>query len=160
MPMTEDVVELPSGAFVQGQHSRHGRSFKGIPYATASRWTPPRPYHITSPSSSPFKADKWGDRCPQLPDFENPLFYVDKIAHLATSSSEDCLSLSILTPRLNKIHGSLGGTLPVMVWFHGTIFPTGETSWIRENGKRFIQQSNGSLSASNVILLSVSNMAS
>src|SRR5574344_764808 len=87
--------------------------YKGIPYAEAPvgklRWKAPVPKKTWK---GIYKADKWGNRPPQMND---PNQYGNEIP-----MSEDCLYLSVETPAKSKDE-----KLPVFVMIHGGGFLTG-----------------------------------
>ncbi len=88
--------------------------FRGIPYATASRFGPPR---RPAPWSGVRDATKHGPVPPQPPsrlraamgDFSRP-------------QDEDCLTLTLATPALDR------DCRPVLVWLHGGAYWTGAGS--------------------------------
>ena len=93
--------------------------FKGIPYAKPPvgdlRWKPPVPNESTGAHA----ATAFGAQCMQngrLIEWAKGIAAVfgtvDKMEPPSLSTSEDCLSLNVWTPKLS-------GTAPVMVWIHG-----------------------------------------
>ncbi|MFI6812854.1 carboxylesterase/lipase family protein [Nonomuraea sp. NPDC050328] len=93
------VVETPAGA-VRGSLDGQTRTFQGIRYATAARWTAPKP----APAWKGVRdARKPGPMCPQVGS---------QYAQTA-STNEDCLMLNVTAPR------TAGSKRPVMVWVHG-----------------------------------------
>lgn len=102
----------------------------GIPYATASRFSPPvpvlslegaAPYPGMAPSApgEPFRAREFSPCAPQCddPNLEN-LFGLQR---RDLGMSEDCLRLSIVRPA----DVAEGERLPVMVWIHGGSYVSG-----------------------------------
>ncbi|MCE7005801.1 carboxylesterase family protein [Kibdelosporangium philippinense] len=98
---------------VKGAVSGEVRSFQGIPFAKppvgALRWREPQP---AARWRDPLNATKPREMCAQLPgDLPDE------------SVNEDCLYLNVTAPkRVNR-------PLPVMVWFHGGGFVSGEPGY-------------------------------
>ncbi|MGA9856530.1 MAG: carboxylesterase family protein [Solirubrobacteraceae bacterium] len=109
--MSERVtVQTPSGG-VRGVRERETIAFRGIPYAVADRFSPPRP---AGPWSGDRDALSSGPAAPQ-PDRE-----VARFTHGPAPDADEwgCLNLNVFTPRLD-------GRRPVMVWLHGGGFTVG-----------------------------------
>ncbi|GAA2212697.1 carboxylesterase family protein [Nonomuraea monospora] len=94
------VVTTTTGA-VRGTSGPQTRTFQGIPYATATRFTAPTPI---TPWQGTRDATKPGNVCAQPPGYP-----IGK-----PSSHEDCLNLNVTTPTPAQ-----RGKLPVIVWIHG-----------------------------------------
>ncbi|KAF9887002.1 hypothetical protein FE257_010618 [Aspergillus nanangensis] len=108
-------IQLPSGAItaLQEEGLIHAR---GIPYAEAERFQPPKPltkWHEVVDCTKPAAI------CPQRPSRLN---FVTGDLVQGQPMSEHCLNLSIIAPSSALDHT---GTLPVMVWFHGGAFLSG-----------------------------------
>lgn len=90
------------------------RVFRGVPFAAAERFRPPRVLPLTE---VPAAGGEFGPAAAQLPD---RLDYIwgERLA----PGSEDCLTLNVYTPDLN-------GNLPVLVWVHGGAFIIGSGRW-------------------------------
>ncbi|SEG95919.1 para-nitrobenzyl esterase [Nonomuraea solani] len=104
------VVTIDSGQ-VRGAVAGDHRSFQGIPFAAPPmgdlRWASPRP---AAPWAGQRDASKPGPSCAQTAG----------ILGEKESRTEDCLYLSVTTPRPAK-----GQPLPVLVWLHGGGFRNG-----------------------------------
>lgn len=97
------------------------RQFLGVPYAVANRWEAPQP----PPSrSTTLVATTFGDSCPESLTPSNTQFLI-----LSGSSgqnpthSENCLSVNVWTPSLNRKQGAA-----VMIWIYGGSFAFGTVS--------------------------------
>ena len=110
---------------VEGTAEASGvRAFKGIPYAAppvgALRFAEPQPV----PSwEGVRKAQAFGPRAMQLQIYSNMKFRSDGM-------SEDCLYLNVWTPA-----AAPGAHLPVLVYFYGGGFVTGDGSEFRYDGE-------------------------
>ena len=119
---SEDTTSRPSVKIAQGdlQGTKVGRLsvFRGVPYATAEWFGPPRP---VAPWQGVRSAVAPGAVCPQLP---SRLEKVIGAPRERRAMSEACQHLSIFSPDLN-------GKRPVMVWIHGGAYVTGggEDNW-------------------------------
>lgn len=106
------VVTAPAGA-VEGLKIGEMDSFRGIPYAAppvgALRWQPPAP--ATSWNGT-LNATKFGAHCPQVGGSVG-----------ISSTDENCLFLNVFAPAGSES----GGKKPVMVFFHGGGFSSGES---------------------------------
>lgn len=97
-----DVVRTDKG-FVRGTVTDTARTFQGIPYARAARWSPPAAqpaWHGVRAATAP------GAACAQSGEIP---------VRGPESFTEDCLFLNVTTPRTP----SASGPRPVMVWLHG-----------------------------------------
>jgi len=96
------------------------RRFAGIPYAAPPtgdrRWQPPAP---VEPWGDVRDATAFGAACSQPADL--PLAV--RLGPVATTYSEDCLTLNVWTPA-----DAPSARLPVMVWIHGGAFLVGASS--------------------------------
>ncbi|MFM8844329.1 MAG: carboxylesterase family protein, partial [Gammaproteobacteria bacterium] len=112
------VISAPAGKFTVSEATPGVLTFKGIRYAAspagAQRWPAPR-LLATAPANAralnPLDATNYGPSClqPRAPSAP-PL-----------DTSEDCLYLNVWTPA-----SKAKTPLPVMVWFHGGGFLTGD----------------------------------
>jgi para-nitrobenzyl esterase len=85
--------------------------FKGIRYATASRFARPTP--VTGWDGT-LDATTYGPHCPQLVGTMERMFGSSRIPN-----DEDCLYLNVFTPACDDARR------PVLVWIHGGAFVTG-----------------------------------
>ena len=109
-------------ACLQGYTNGTRRVFRGVRYATAARWTPPR---VESASwGSARLATSFGAGCPQL----GPGWASLRAAGNATlpAISEDCLFLNVYTPAATEV-----GPFSTLVFIHGGSFQYGG-SWDSE----------------------------
>ena len=102
------------------------QAFYGVPYGAstggANRFLPPKPVASWSGVRETINV---GFRSPQpLP---GPISEIHAL-HRANPMSEDCLHVNVSTPALD------GAARPVMVWFHGGGFWSGEGDWILYDG--------------------------
>ena len=93
-------------------------TYKGIPYAEASRFEAP---HAPAAWTNIRSSRHWGPVCPQAPNTgwrndEGAFFYQWNDGF----QREDCLRLNVWTKGLND-----GKKRPVLVWFHGGGFTSG-----------------------------------
>ncbi|WP_329740843.1 carboxylesterase/lipase family protein [Dyella sp. A6] len=121
---TPPEVHVDSGQLSGIRNARMGLDeFKGIPYAApplgALRWKPPQP---VAPWIGVRKADRFAPRCMQRPLFSDMVFR-------SNGMSEDCLYLNVWTPAHSE-----GKKLPVLVYFYGGGFLTGDGSESRYDG--------------------------
>ena len=90
-------------------------NYKGVPYAQAERFQPPKP---VSPWSGVKTAMSYGMVSPQLVDQAHDIFpphwYWPHWEPRNYAQSDDCQNLNIWTPGLKD-----GKKRPVMVWLHG-----------------------------------------
>ena len=115
--VSQPVVKLAQGE-LQGAKVGRLSVFRGVPYAMAERFGPPRP---VAPWQGVRAAVAPGAVCPQLP---SRLEKVIGSPRERRAMSEACQVLSIFSPDLT-------GKRPVMVWIHGGAYVTGggEDSW-------------------------------
>src|SRR5436190_17352381 len=116
-----DVVATTSGR-VTGRAEGDVVAFKGIPYATAERWAPPRPVPSWTGVRQAFE---FGPQAPQTPGLLEAAFGMAD-----WPMSEDCLSLNVWTPTLDA-----AARRPVLVFIHGGAFTngTGAGPWYHGN---------------------------
>lgn len=111
------VVETVSGR-VAGYSENNTYIYKGIPYARAERFMPPKPVEHWSGVRS---ARAYGPTCPQA---TRAGWAVDELAYVFEwddgFADEDCLRLNIWTPGIDKEEKR-----PVMVWLHGGGYAAG-----------------------------------
>lgn len=108
------IASTASGK-VQGLEREGVLQFRGIKYATATRFGPPQP---VEPWSDVFEATAFGPILPQNPSgLETMLGKSD-----ATPTDEDALLLNVFTPALDD------AARPVMLWIHGGAFTAGAGS--------------------------------
>ncbi|KAJ3486538.1 hypothetical protein NLI96_g4178 [Meripilus lineatus] len=143
---TTPTIRLDSATF-QGTSDGTTNKFLGIPFAKP----PTGDLRFRLPvSNDPYTgtpvATSYGPACPQQ-EFKLPLpdgvvtdaidFLVNKVYNVITPSSEDCLTLNVVTPT----GVAAGSKLPVVVWIFGGGFEIGGTN-IYDGGvivKRSIQ---------------------
>jgi para-nitrobenzyl esterase len=115
--MNQDLaVVTTSSATVTGRRREDGGSeFRGIRYATGTRFT--RPTDV-SPDGDVF-ALEFGAICPQVPGFLEQTLGLD-----ASSMSEDCFYLNVYVPE----GASASSSLPVLFWIHGGAYTNGAGS--------------------------------
>ena len=112
------VTNYHTGVSYQGTSANKVEQFKNIRYAEdtsgANRFAPPIPYLPRRGSTVYATVD--GDACPQRAE---PLSFFPFLS-IIEKMSEDCLNLRIARPtHLHK-------PLPVMLWFHGGGYATGQ----------------------------------
>jgi len=112
------VVKTESGA-VRG-YIHHGIfTYKGIPYAEASRFMEPtKPAHWDGVRSSL----SYGPVCPTDPTTSVNDRFEFPFQHDWGYGNEHCQNLNVWTPNIND-----GKKRPVMVWFHGGGFTNGSS---------------------------------
>src|SRR5215207_3519745 len=120
-----DRVQTTSGVVEGlGRQASGVRAFKGIPYAAApmgeSRWRPPQ---ALKGWAGVRPAAKFGPRCMQHAVFGDMGFRSDGM-------SEDCLYLNVWTPAKSGRE-----KLPVLVYFYGGGFVSGDSSEPRYDGE-------------------------
>jgi para-nitrobenzyl esterase len=123
---------------VEGTLEKSGvRSFKGIPYAAPPvgelRWKAPQ---SVADWTGVRKCDHFGPRAMQPPIYSDMVFRSDGMG-------EDCLYLNVWAPSV--VSGS--GGLPVLVYFYGGGFVSGDGSEPRYDG--------GSMATKGIIALTV-----
>ena len=125
LAQSSDVVQTRNGS-VQGRGVQPSgvRIFRGIPFAQPPtgdlRWREPQPM---SKWKGVRQAVDFGPRCMQSPIFTDMRFR-------SNGMSEDCLYLSIWTPAKKS-----NERLPVLVYFYGGGFVTGDSSEYRYDGE-------------------------
>lgn len=114
------IVQTPQGLVNGTMIFPSVRQFLGIPYASAGRWEPPS---LPPNRTDVFKAIQYGDSCLQsltptaieylrLAGFDDSAIFVEE--------SENCLSLNIWTPSIDKKQG-----VAVLLWVYGGGFQFG-----------------------------------
>ena len=120
-------VKVESG-WLQGSEENKVLSFKGVPFAASTeginRWRPPQ---IKDPWRGTRYAQDYGDFCPQSKR--------DTLWFELGTTSEDCLSLNVWTPKKTSV-----AKLPVMVWIHGGGYLQGSGNIPRLNNPEFVKQ--------------------
>ena len=120
-------VRIAQGALA-GASTNGVAAFRAIPYAAppvgALRWKAPV---APKPWRGVRAATAFGPVCPQPP--------VDWAGHDLDRTSEDCLTLSVWTPKLAP-----SARLPVMVWFHGGGYTTGAGSQSTYEGTKLARR--------------------
>src|SRR5580698_4844935 len=123
---TGTVVETTSGK-IRGAVINKVSAFRGIPYGAstegANRFMPPvKP----KPWTGVMDTVEWGPEAPQGPHTEIP----EVLATIPKQTiSEDCLHLNVWTNGASR-----GAKRPVMVWFHGGGFTSGNGSYTMYDG--------------------------
>jgi para-nitrobenzyl esterase len=127
----DPIAETRSGK-LRGMRTGSAFSFKGIRYAVADRFMPPR---APEPWSGVRDALAFGANAPQTnanPPPGPPYVITAQLPRaegapppVRMAESEDCLFLNVWTPALND-----GRRRPVMVWLHGGFFYGGSGATI------------------------------
>lgn len=139
-------VDTTSGAvkgFINATHPNVAQ-YLGIPFAEppvgARRWLPPVP---KSKRQGTINATNFGPSCPQYradPVLAPNVYNVDVhefSPYPLEHQSEDCLSLSIWTPREKATNESL----PVIIWIYGGGFGEGGTNVPYQNPAPWVERS-------------------
>ncbi|KAL3462724.1 Alpha/Beta hydrolase protein [Aspergillus heterothallicus] len=112
---TTTTISLPSGPILAltnpTTNTLHAR---GIPYATAPRFSPPQPI---PPWTTAKDCTAPAPICPQLPSRLESVMGPLTAGH---EHSEDCLALSVTSPSDDTTTNR-----PVLVWFHGGAYISG-----------------------------------
>lgn len=129
-------IKIANG-IVEGSLEKTGIvSFKGIPYAAPPvgdlRWKEPQPVQSWKGVRA---AKNFGPRAMQPPIFTDMVFR-------SNGMSEDCLYLNVWTPNAK-------GKLPVLVYFYGGGFVTGDGSEPRYDGESMAQNGIVALTVNN-----------
>src|ERR1043166_1768164 len=120
-----DVVQTANGLIEgPGMQPSGVRIFRGIPFAQPPvgelRWREPQPVKNWTGVR---QAREFGPRCMQAPIFDDMRFRSNGV-------SEDCLYLNVWTPAKSNHE-----RLPVLVYFYGGGFVTGDGSELRYDGE-------------------------
>ncbi|MBN6081038.1 carboxylesterase/lipase family protein [Aggregatibacter actinomycetemcomitans] len=108
------VVSTQAGE-IQGYIQNEILTYKGIPYATAERFMPPKPVANWQGAKM---ALTYGDVCPQVPMGGRSFFFTGP----EMTESEQCLNLNVWAPKND------GKKRAVMVWIHGGGFQSGASN--------------------------------
>ncbi|KAJ7052669.1 alpha beta-hydrolase [Mycena amicta] len=116
LSVANPVVKLPYGSF-KGAFDGNLSAFLGVPFASpAVRFTLPGP---PKPFAGVRDATEYGPACPQQALTPGPA--AEGLPKTYNSTSEDCLTLSVFTPRT----ATAKSKLPVFVWIYGGGFEIG-----------------------------------
>ncbi|PWT90765.1 MAG: hypothetical protein C5B56_04915 [Proteobacteria bacterium] len=123
MAATDELIVRTTAGDLRGVHENGVAVFRGVPYATASRFAPPQPvpaWHGVRDAGSdgPIAPQGRSRLAHIMGDFERP-------------QSEDCHTLNIWTPATDA------KKRPVLVWIHGGAFSSGSGSIPWYSGERF-----------------------
>ena len=137
-PAASSALQVTTvNGIVQGTLEKSGvRSFKGIPYGAPPvgvlRWKAPQPVASWTGVRA---CDHFGPRAMQAPIYSDMVFRSDGV-------SEDCLYLNVWVPASASTAGSASasgsavpGGLPVLVYFYGGGFVSGDGSEPRYDGE-------------------------
>jgi hypothetical protein len=121
-PVLTDTVKTEAGYIsgtVMGEPGKEVHIFRGIPYAAPPvgelRWEPPQP---VAPWSGIRECTVFSVQAAQ---WANPVIVA--VMGFEEPSSEDCLYLNVLTPAKKP-----SDRFPVMVWFHGGGYYSGNSN--------------------------------
>jgi para-nitrobenzyl esterase len=134
---TQDQQPVATTTFgpVRGYHSDGILVFKGIRYGAdtfTTRFAAPAP---PAPWTEVRDATEYGASCPQTPTGNPGGLFTSWRPDPTPPLSEDCLFLNVWTPALAD-----GGRRPVMVWFHGGGFTSGNGSSRAYEGTRLARR--------------------
>lgn len=124
---SRNITTVIAAGVIRGVIEHEVVAFRGVPYAHADRFGPPRPVQGWDGERV---ATEDGPICPQLPSRLEAVMGEPE----RHPQSEDCLSLTITTPAADK------ATRPVLVWFHGGGFITGAGSLRCYGGHRLSRE--------------------
>lgn len=119
--MESNLIAATSLGRLRGQREGQALLFRGVNYATATRFGAPAP---PAPWTGLRDATRDGPIAPQLPSR-----LAAAMGGFTRPQDEDCLSLTIATP-------GPGGARPVLVFFHGGAFISGAGSLAWYDGGR------------------------
>lgn len=117
--MMSTVTVKTSCGIVEGMNENGVNLYKGIRYATASRWSYPQ--EVTHWDGI-YRAEEYGDSCPQRrqwsPEKDGSFYYEEFRKDVKFTYSEDCLNLNLWVPEHAK-------NAPVILCIHGGAFMAG-----------------------------------
>lgn len=122
-----DEVLTTSGQW-RGRRSGDVAVFRGIRYAQADRFGPPRPIPL---ADSMFDATDRGPAAPQLPSRLEAIMG----APARYRQSPDCLRVTVTAPA-----GAEPGSRPVLVWLHGGAYLSGSGEWNLYDAEHLVRQ--------------------
>ncbi len=121
-----DTLAHTSLGAIRGNEHEGTAVFKGIRYATASRFCTPE---ATGPWEGELDATRYGAQCHQLPGTLERLLGSGSLPF-----DEDCLFLNVFTPSAGP------GDRPVLVWIHGGAFNTGSGAMPWYHGSNLVRR--------------------
>lgn len=110
-------------------------TFKGIRYGADTATTRFAAPALPAPWSEPADASRFGASCPQTPTANPGGLFTSWRPDPPVSYGEDCLFLNVWTPAVGD-----GGKRPVMVWFHGGGFTSGDGASRAYDGTRLARR--------------------
>ena len=116
-------LTIENATVVGIKRSDGGHEFRGLRYATASRFEDPIDEHLTTGVD----ATEYGPICHQVPGFLEQTVGLD-----ASSMSDDCLFLNVYVPS----GANSDSKLPVLFWIHGGAYTNGAGSLAWYHGSR------------------------
>ncbi|WP_306359870.1 carboxylesterase family protein [Nocardia sp. CC227C] len=118
------MATTPSGRW-RGEITDGVAVFRGVRYAHARRFEPPRRLRPSDPTMGPVSI------APQTPSRMEAVMGAPE----ALPRSEDCLSVTVTVPA-----DAAPGTLPVLVWLHGGAYLSGSGSWAWYGARRLVRE--------------------
>lgn len=144
------VITLPTSnlsihGFTNTTASPHVAQYLSIPYASppvgSLRWAPPQPYNasaaVVNATALPPSCWQYVSTQPGVLRTDAPEFMIDPAG---AGMSEDCLKVSVWTPREAVEEGK---ELPVLVWFYGGGFATGGTDVPYQDPETWVERGGG-----------------
>lgn len=122
-PADDQAVAQTAYGAVRGNDNGGIYAFKGIRYGADTAGTRFEAPAAPSPWDGVADATTYGNSCPQTPTGNPGGLFTSWAPQPAPPLSEDCLFLNVWTPGIDD-----GGERPVMVWFHGGGFSSGNGS--------------------------------